>query len=122
MTSLYAAGGVVLVGVDADGPLALACGGGLEGAATGAAGGLVDHVGASSSMPSAAALPLAGLPKPSKSGGWVRYLRLDLDAGLVSLTPAVKPASNFLISGISTPPMKPTLPVLVLRAAATPAR
>ncbi len=42
--------------------------------------------------------------------------------GLVSSTPCLKPASNLWISGLSTPPTKPTVFVLVTLAAATPAR
>ena len=43
-------------------------------------------------------------------------------SGLAALAPATKPASNFLMRSISTPPMKPILPVLVFSAAAAPTR
>ncbi len=43
-------------------------------------------------------------------------------SGLAALAPATKPASNFCNGGVWTPPMKPTLPVLLLSAAATPTR
>ena len=39
-------------------------------------------------MPSAAVLPLAGSPKPLKSGGWVRYWTSILMLGLTALAPA----------------------------------
>ena len=41
---------------------------------------------------------------------------------MTCLTPAVKPASNFSSSGVCTPPMKPTLPVVLFSAAAAPTR
>ena len=45
-----------------------------------------------------------------------------LMSGLAALTPASKPAWNVWISGTLTPPMKPTLSVLVCLPAATPTR
>ena len=70
--------GDVLVGVDADGPdLGRLAGilGGLEHARAGAAGRGVDDVGTVRvHAPAAISLPLAGLLKPVKSGGWLMYL------------------------------------------------
>ena len=43
-------------------------------------------------------------------------------SGLTAWAPAKKPASNFSISGVSTPPTKPMWSVVVFSAAATPAR
>src|SRR5690606_41479063 len=72
--------------------------------------------------PSAAALPLSGLEKPPSSAVWVRYWGITLTFGSVALTPCWKPASNLWVSGVSTPPTKPTTSVLVALAAAAPAR
>ena len=47
---------------------------------------------------------------------------MTLAFGSVSRTPCSKPAWNFWISALFTPPMKPTLWVLLFSAAATPAR
>ena len=43
-------------------------------------------------------------------------------SGFTALTPATNPASNFWISGNSTPPIKPTLLVFVFKAAAAPTK
>ena len=50
------------------------------------------------------------------------YLTSTVIAGLMAATPASKPASNFWISSMFTPPMKPTWSVSVVRAAAAPTR
>ncbi|MNY27014.1 hypothetical protein D3C86_1608910 [compost metagenome] len=42
--------------------------------------------------------------------------------GLTASTPALKPTSKRLITGLSIPPMKPTLLVFVVRPATTPTR
>ena len=43
-------------------------------------------------------------------------------SGLTASAPAMKPASNFLMRSVSTPPMKPIVPVWLFRAAAAPTR
>ena len=43
-------------------------------------------------------------------------------SGFTAMAPAMKPASNFLMRSISTPPTKPTLPVVLVSAAAAPTR
>ncbi len=67
-------------------------------------------------------MPLAGSLKPEKSGGWERYWLLTVTDGLAALAPAMKPASNFLMRSVATPPTKPTWLVFDLRAAAAPTR
>ena len=77
----------------------------------------------SSYMPVAMRLALRGVVEAAvKSGGSVMYLAVTVAAGLAALTPASKPAWNVWISGTLTPPMKPTLLVLVFLPAATPTR
>ncbi len=56
------------------------------------------------------------------SGSCVMYLTSTVASGLMYWAPAVKPASNFLMRSISTPPMKPSLPEGEAQAAAAPAR
>ena len=43
-------------------------------------------------------------------------------SGFTLLTPAINPASNFLINGVSVPPINPILFVLVVSPARTPAK
>ncbi len=50
------------------------------------------------------------------------YWTSTVASGLTAWAPAVKPASNFLMRSISTPPMKPSLPVGEAHAAAAPTR
>jgi hypothetical protein len=62
------------------------------------------------------------LSNPVMSGGSLKYLaRIRID-GSTARAPASNPASNGQISGMSAPPMNPMVPVLVLSAAAAPAR
>src|SRR5438552_5606563 len=73
-------------------------------------------------MPRAISCALSGALKPVKSPSGVMYLTWTVASLLAALTPATKPASNFLISVFSTPPMKPIFLVLVLSPAAAPTR
>ena len=66
--------------------------------------------------------PLAGSLKPEKSPSGVRYLTSTLASEFTSATPASKPAWNFLISSVSTPPTKPMVPVWLDWAAMAPTR
>ncbi len=52
----------------------------------------------------------------------MRYSTSTVIAGSMAATPASKPAWNFWISSMFTPPMKPTWSVSVVRAAAAPTR
>ena len=60
--------------------------------------------------------------KPEKSGGTDAYLEIIVISGFVALTPCINPASKAWINGISTPPTKPIMFVVVFNAAATPTR
>jgi len=64
----------------------------------------------------AACLPCATLSKLPV------YCTSTVAFGLVVFTPARKPASNFLMSGISMPPTKPIFPSLDTRPASAPTR
>ena len=68
-------------------------------------------------MAAAMALPFGTSVKPEKSGGADAYFWVILTFFRAALAPVSKPASNRLMRSISTPPMKPTLPVLVVRPA-----
>src|SRR5664279_870655 len=75
-------------------------------------------------MPLALVSPSCGSLNPFLvvSPGSARYESVILIFGCTSLAPASNPAWNAWINGTLTPPMKPTLSVLVSRAAAAPTR
>src|SRR3954451_17237070 len=70
----------------------------------------------------ALALPFGGSWNPEKSPAGVRYSSSILILDETVFAPCRKPASNFWISGVLTPPTKPMWQLLLLYAAATPAR
>src|SRR3954471_8648264 len=70
----------------------------------------------------ALALPFGGSWNPEKSPAGVRYSSSILILDETVFAPCRKPASNFWISGVFTPPTKPMWQALLLDAAATPTR